>query len=171
MRAPRPLLPAAALTAVLALVGATACGAQDAPPRPVHSGTVDAKPSPQPVPDAPLTVTEWTVTALGRDGTASAVPADLAGTARFTLAGDGSASGGLGCNRFTAEAAVAGASLTFGPPATTRMACEGPAGEVERALTTLFESGPLTWRIQGRTLTLTGADGAGLTAEAASAAE
>ncbi|MGW7102681.1 META domain-containing protein [Streptomyces sp. NPDC054838] len=172
MGTPRPQLPAAVLAAVLALAGTTACSVQDAPPRAVHSGTFDAKPAPEPpVVDAPLTVTEWTVTALGRGGTASAVAAEAAGRARFALAPDGSASGGLGCNRFTAQAVVAGPSLTFGPLATTRMACEGPAAEVEQALTALFGGGPLSWRVQGRTLTLTGADGTGLTAEAASAAE
>ncbi|MFD2123110.1 META domain-containing protein [Streptomyces cirratus] len=153
---------------------------QDGAPRPVHSGTVDGKPSPEPPADAPLTDTEWTVTALAQGGTASAVPADATGKARFTITHDGSVSGGLGCNRFTARATVVGASLGFGPLATTRMACTGPAGEVERALTTLFARGPLGWKVEGRTLTLTGgADGAdagaagaaGLTAEAASAAE
>ncbi len=51
------------------------------------------------------------------------------------------------------------------------MACTGPLGDLERTLTELFGSGPLTWRIQGPGLTLTAADGRGLTARAASAAE
>lgn len=168
MRTPRPSLPAA-LALVLAAAGATACGAQDPTPRPVHSGTVDGKPSPDP--DAPLTATAWIVTALDQGAERSPVPADAGGRARFTLAPDGAASGGLGCNRFTARATVEGASLTFGPIASTRMACAGGAGEVERALTALFGGGPLGWQVHGRTLTLTGADGSGLTAEAASAAE
>ncbi|WP_329196897.1 MULTISPECIES: META domain-containing protein [unclassified Streptomyces] len=170
MRTQRPALPAA-LAAVLALVGVCACGAQDAAPRPVHTGTVDGKSSPEPPADAPLTATGWTVTALTRGGAASPVSAEAAGKARFTLAPDGAASGGLGCNRFTAKATVEGASLTFGPIASTRMACAGGAGEVERALTALFGGGPLGWQVHGRTLTLTGADGSGLIAEAASAAE
>ncbi|MFJ6720660.1 META domain-containing protein [Streptomyces sp. NPDC091259] len=169
MRTPRPSLPAVALALVLSAAGATACGAQDAPPRPVHSGTVDGKPSP--AADAPLTATSWVVTALDRGAERSPVPADADGRARFTLAPDGAASGGLGCNRFTAKATVEGASLTFGPIASTRMACAGGADEVERALTALFGGGPLGWQVHGRTLTITGADGSGLTAEAASAAE
>ncbi|MEV6687445.1 META domain-containing protein [Streptomyces sp. NPDC051130] len=174
MRTQPPVFPAAVAAAVLALAGAGACGAQDAAPRPVHTGTVDGKPSPQPAADAPLTATAWTVTTLTGGAAASPLPADAAGKARFTLAPDGAVSGGLGCNGFTAKATVEGASLTFGPLTTTRMACPGPAGEVERALTTLFGSGPLGWNVEGRTLTLTGgagADGRGLTAEAASAAE
>ncbi|MFD9405443.1 META domain-containing protein [Streptomyces sp. NPDC059989] len=132
--------------------------------------TIAMTPKP-PEPDAPLTVTQWTVDSLISGATVSSVPAEAAGKARFTLAADGTASGVLGCNRFSAKATVGGDKLTFGPVTSTRMACEGPAGEVERALTGLFGSGPLTWKIQGQALTLTAADGKGLTAEAGSAAE
>ncbi|MFD3696599.1 META domain-containing protein [Streptomyces sp. NPDC058646] len=134
-------------------------------------GSTIAMSSKPPVPDAPLTATEWTVDSLLSGGTAASVPAEAAGRARFTLAADGTASGALGCNRFSAPATVDGSSVTFGPLTATRMACEGPAGEVERTLTGLFGSGPLTWRVQGRQLTLTAPDGTGLTAGAASAAE
>ncbi|MGW0754340.1 META domain-containing protein [Streptomyces sp. NPDC002587] len=134
-------------------------------------GSTIAMTSKPPAVDAPLTATEWSVDSLTGGGTASSVPAEAAGAARFTIAADGSASGSLGCNRFSAKATVAGPTVTFGPLTTTRMACEGPAGEVERALTELFGSGPLTWKIQDRTLTLTAADGKGLTATGASAAE
>ncbi|MFD4868803.1 META domain-containing protein [Streptomyces sp. NPDC058412] len=122
-------------------------------------------------PDAPLIVTDWTVDSLISGETVSSVPAEAAGKARFSLAADGTASGILGCNRFSAKATVDGSTVTFGPLTTTRMACEGPAGEVERTLTALFASGPLTSKIDGRTLTLTATDGKGLTAKAASAAE
>ncbi|MET9320136.1 META domain-containing protein [Streptomyces sp. NPDC003038] len=134
-------------------------------------GSTLAMTSKPPVPDAPLTATEWTVDSLISGETVSSVPAEAAGKARFTLAADSTASGSLGCNRFNAKAAVDGPSVTFGPLTTTRIACAGPAGEVEQALTGLFGSGPLTWKIQGRTLTLTAPDGKGLTAQAASAAE
>lgn len=123
-------------------------------------------------PDAPLVATVWTVDSLLDGATASSLPAGAGGRARFTLAADGSASGNLGCNRFNAKAAVEGGSVTFGPLTTTRMACLGPEGEVERALTGLFGGGPLQWRIQGDALTLTSAgSGAGITAKAASAVE
>ncbi|MGW0365079.1 META domain-containing protein [Streptomyces sp. NPDC002990] len=134
-------------------------------------GSTLAMTSKAPVPDAPLTGTVWTVDSLISGETVSSVPAEAAGKARFTLAADSTASGSLGCNRFSAEAAVEGSSVTFGPLTSTRIACEGPAGEVERALSGLFGSGRLSWKIQGGTLTLTAPDGKGLTARAASAAE
>lgn len=123
-------------------------------------------------PDAPLVATVWTVDSLLGAGTASSLPSGAQGKARFTVGADGSASGSLGCNRFNAKATVEGPSITFGPLTTTRMACTGPEGQVERTLTELFGSGRLDWRIQGDTLELTAsADGKGLTAKAASAAE
>ncbi|APU41477.1 MULTISPECIES: META domain-containing protein [unclassified Streptomyces] len=123
------------------------------------------------VPDAPLTAVEWTVQSLISGGSVSSLPAGAAGTARFTIAADLSVSGSLGCNRFSAQATRDGDRLTFGPLTTTRMACDGPAGEVERKLTEVFASGPLVHGIQGRLLTLTAADGNGLIAEAPSDAE
>lgn len=121
--------------------------------------------------DAPLTTTPWTVESLVSGTTSASLPAEAAGKARFTIAPDLAVSGSLGCNRFSAKVTVEGSTVTFGPLTSTRMACEGPVGDVERALTELFGSGPLTAKTEGRTLTLTAADGKGLTAKAASAAE
>ncbi|WP_121015650.1 META domain-containing protein [Streptomyces sp. 3211.6] len=161
-----PAGPAAA-GLVLVLAALTGCTAapQGGSGIPV-TGRITAT-APEPAAAAPLTVTDWTVTALS----GAPVPAGAAGRARFTLAPDGTAGGSLGCNRFSAPAAVTGDTVTFGPVTSTRMACEGPPGEVERTLTGLFGAGPLAWKIHGRTLTLTAADGRTLTAEAASAAE
>ncbi|MFD7629196.1 META domain-containing protein [Streptomyces sp. NPDC059851] len=133
-------------------------------------GTVELASKP-PVPDAPLTVTEWTVTGLISGDTAASVPDGAAGKASFTIGPDGGASGSLGCNRFSATTQIDGPRITFGQLTTTRMACTGPEGDLERVLTELFGSGPLAWRIQSHTLTLTAADGKGLTAGASSAAE
>ncbi|MFJ7590798.1 META domain-containing protein [Streptomyces sp. NPDC097617] len=121
--------------------------------------------------DAPLTTTPWTVESLVSGATSASLPAEAAGKSQFTIAPDLAVSGNLGCNRFSAKATVEGSTVSFGPLTATRMACEGPVGEVERALTELFGSGPLTSKIEGRTLTLTAPDGKGLTAKAASAAE
>ncbi|WP_371616679.1 META domain-containing protein [Streptomyces sp. NBC_00454] len=168
MRTPR-LLPAA-LVAVLALSATgTACSA---PGHGAAEGNVISLSTKSGTPEAPLVATVWTVDSLIGGGTASSLPAGAQGRARFTLAADGSASGSLGCNRFNAKATVAGDSLTFGPLTTTRMACTGPEGSVEQALTELFGSGPLAWKVQGDTLTLTAvAPGTGITAKAASAVE
>ncbi|MET8753193.1 META domain-containing protein [Streptomyces sp. NPDC004667] len=158
MRTLRNLAAGLALLAPFALTGC-------------QGGTADAALTPDgasarpPAVDAPLTATTWTVGAV--DGTAA--PADRA--ASFTLAPDGRVSGTLGCNRFSAPVTVTGPTLTIGPPTSTRMACEGPAGAQERALTALFAAGPLTWSIHGQALTLTAPDGKNLTAEAGSAAE
>ncbi|MGW1770733.1 META domain-containing protein [Streptomyces sp. NPDC002104] len=135
-------------------------------------GNTIALNSKPPAPDAPLVATQWTVDSLIKGATASSVPAGAEGRARFTVAADGNVSGSLGCNRFNAPAAVEGNRLTVGPLTTTRMACEGAPGELERTLTELFGSGPLTWKVQGDTLTLTPAGpGTALTAKAASAVE
>lgn len=134
-------------------------------------GSTIAMTSQPPTPDAPLAATEWTVDGLTDGATVSSLPAEVAGKARFTLGADGAASGSLGCNRFGAKATVDGPSVTFGPLTTTRIACEGPAGEVERTLTALLGSGPLTWKINGQNLTLTAPDGKGLSAKGATAAE
>ncbi|CAM5498974.1 hypothetical protein SAVIM338S_03582 [Streptomyces avidinii] len=122
-------------------------------------------------PDAPLVATAWTVNSLVDGAGAASVPAGAEGAARFTVGADGSASGSLGCNRFNAPATVEGDSLIFGPLTTTRMACEGPAGDLERTLTELFGSGPLRWKVNGDALDLTADTGKGLTATAASAVE
>ncbi|MEV7522759.1 META domain-containing protein [Streptomyces sp. NPDC091371] len=131
--------------------------------------TIAMTPRP-PAADAPLIVTEWTVDSTVNGDTAASLPAEAAGKARFTIA-DGTVSGTLGCNRFSAKATVDGSTVTFGPLTSTRMACEGPTGDVERALTDLFGSGPLTWKTKERTLTLLAPDGNGLTATGASAVE
>ncbi len=134
-------------------------------------GSTIAMTSAPPAPDAPLTTVEWTVQSLISGQSVSSLPADAAGKARFTIAADLSVSGVLGCNRFSAQVTRDADRLTFGPLTSTRMACEGAAGEVERKLTELFASGPLLVRIDGRMLTLTAADGKGLIAEAPSDVE
>lgn len=134
-------------------------------------GSTIAMTSAPAVTDAPLTTTEWTVESLVSGGTAASLPGEAAGKSRFTIAPDLTVSGNLGCNRFSAQVTVEGSTVTFGPLTSTRMACEGPVGEVERTLTGLFGSGPLTAKVEGRTLTLAAPDGKGLTARAASAAE
>ncbi|MEU3402707.1 META domain-containing protein [Streptomyces sp. NPDC006670] len=143
MRIPRHPAGPVAAGLVLVLAALTGCtGAPQDGSGPPVTGRITATP---PEADAPLTVTGWTVTALA----GAPVPAAAAGRARFTLAPDGTAGGSLGCNRFSAPAAVEGATVTFGPVTSTRMACEGPAGEVERTMTRLLGAGPLTWKSRG----------------------
>ncbi len=46
---------------------------------------------------------------------------------------DGRVSGSSGCNRFNGSVTVDGKALSFGPLASTRMACPGPLDAQERA--------------------------------------
>jgi copper homeostasis protein (lipoprotein) len=80
------------------------------------------------VADLPLEGTEWVLVELAG--------APLPDGAEATLLLDGSewqASGRGGCNRFSGPYRLEGGSLTFGNMAATRMACTGPAMEVEDA--------------------------------------
>ncbi|MEV8565580.1 META domain-containing protein [Streptomyces sp. NPDC051322] len=114
---------------------------------------------------APLTGTDWKVTSLVEDGTASSLPTGPAGKARMTFGKDGSVHGNLGCNRFSGMAKVTDGTLTFGRLTTTRMACPGPAMTVERHLLKLLH-GPVRYEIQQHTLKLRAADGRGIDATA-----
>jgi heat shock protein HslJ len=114
-------------------------------------------------PDLALTGTKWVVdtilTGSGTDQSASSVPAGV--EAHLTFGADGSVRGSTGCNALTAQATVAGDQITVSDPVTTRMACDGPAGELERIMLTLLGQ-PVTYRTDADRLTLTGPDGAGL---------
>lgn len=124
-------------------------------------------------PDAPLLGTTWKIDGLvsgGDDGdTASSLPAGSGTKARLVLGADGRATGNLGCNNFSAAVHVDEKARTVtveGPAATTRMICTGPQMALETRLYELLD-GPLTYRLNHRTLTLTDASGEGLTATAA----
>ena len=71
--------------------------------------------------------TSWTLVEInGREPAGEAVP---------TLAFDeaGNVSGSAGCNTYTGTATLEGSSISMGPLATTRMACQGAAGVQETA--------------------------------------
>jgi len=80
--------------------------------------------------------------------------------ATLTLQG-GAAGGNGGCNVFTTDYTLDGSSITFDPPTSTMMFCEGPGGEVE---TVYFASLPLvtSWASDGGRLSLNDASGAPL---------
>ncbi len=72
----------------------------------------------------------WMLTDLADEsGALVAVPEGVEVTLAFA---EGSASGSAGCNRYVASYTVEGQSgLTFGPAATTMMACMGPGADIE----------------------------------------
>ncbi|MBW5484909.1 META domain-containing protein [Streptomyces bambusae] len=182
MRSPRQLLrplprqlPRHVLAASVAALVLLGCGpaAQPGPAGvgPGSVGSASVRPGgagpvtpATPLAEPPLTGPRWVVDALVTEGRPAPLPAGAERRAELTIAADGATSGNLGCNRFTARAAIDGRTIAFGPVAATRMACTGPAGEVERAFADLLRSGPLHYEIKDGTLTLTATTGAGLRA-------
>ncbi|MFH9728272.1 META domain-containing protein [Streptomyces sp. NPDC017254] len=119
--------------------------------------------------DLPLRGTTWKIDGLLSGDTASSLPAGSGDKARFVLGADGRVTGNLGCNNFSATARVEGKTLTIeGPAATTRMMCTSPQMHLETQLYELLD-GPLTYRLDHRTLTLTDPSGEGLGATAVDA--
>jgi heat shock protein HslJ len=81
---------------------------------------------------AGLAGTSWTLAdaaALGPQLAADAIPT-------IAFGADGTVSGSAGCNTFSGTYTTDGASLTFGPLASTKMACAEPAMTVEGAYLT-----------------------------------
>ncbi|MEV0850385.1 META domain-containing protein [Streptomyces sp. NPDC049954] len=110
---------------------------------------------------APLTGTTWEIThLLDEDGDHTP---RATGEAHFRVARDGTVSGSLGCNRFSARAALDGDRLRLDRPVTTRMLCQGGAMDTEKALLKLFAA-PLRHAVADGTLTLTAGNGTGLRA-------
>ncbi|WP_084671253.1 META domain-containing protein [Sporichthya polymorpha] len=121
-------------------------------------------------PDLPLEGTRWNVTHLtsgpardAADDPNAAVSAGMAPPKAFLEFADGRVTGNDGCNRLFGDATVSGDTITFGPIATTKMACPGVEG-TDRVLAVL--TGDVTWKIDHRILTLTNAAGDGLQLEA-----
>ncbi|MGW5775602.1 META domain-containing protein [Streptomyces sp. NPDC003863] len=117
-------------------------------------------------PPVPLLGTTWKIDGLVSKDTASSLPAGSGAKARFTVGADGRVTGNLGCNNFSAHARVDEKARTLtveGPAATTRMICTPPQMTLETRLYELLD-GPLAYRLNHRTLTLTDASGEGLTA-------
>lgn len=114
-------------------------------------------------PDLPLAQrTQWALDGIaqgGADGAVSSVPVGV--TAGITFGGD-QANVAFGCNSGVGEVVIAESSLTFGPVGSTKMACDGPAGDVERVMQSVL-SGEVAYTIDGDLLTITGADGTMLT--------
>ena len=74
--------------------------------------------------------TTWKLTSYDVAGTSTPVPADVFVDARFAA---GQVAGTSGCNVYGGSATVSGSTLKVGALTGTKMACEGPSGDVETA--------------------------------------
>jgi heat shock protein HslJ len=105
-----------AIGAVAVLTAAcSATGGASAPPAGGTGGTIEG--------------VSWRLTKLPSGGALADVPQGVVADARFA---GGRVTGSGGCNSFTGPAMVSGASIQVGPLASTEMACEGAAGDVEQ---------------------------------------
>ncbi|MER6995189.1 META domain-containing protein [Streptomyces sp. NPDC000410] len=118
-------------------------------------------------PAAPLVGTRWSVTALLAGEVATSLPAGTEKKAHLTFGKDGSVRGSLGCNTFngTAKVSESGSTITFGRLSTTRRMCPGPEMDLERELAQVLK-GEVTYEVRHRGLSLTAANGKGLSATA-----
>lgn len=115
------------------------------------AGTSPAGATPEPAGETGLDGTAWTIQSIGGTTLAADPPATL------TVGSAGEVSGETGCNRFSGTMSLDGAALTFGPLSTTRMACEPPLMEQERAVLDAL-GGVTGWSVgPDGTLRLTGA--------------
>jgi heat shock protein HslJ len=84
-----------------------------------------------PTANLPLEGTLWQLASyVGPEGGELQVPDGLTATARLE---SGSVAGNGGCNEYTGTYTLDGDALTFGPVASTRMACAGPGDALETA--------------------------------------
>lgn len=102
-------------------------------------------------PDRPLVGTRWVVDGLVSGESVSSVPAGTLASLLFTP--DGRVAVEAGCNSGGAPVTVAAGTLTFGPLVLTEMACDGPATELERAVTSVL-AGTTAYGIEADVLTL-----------------
>ena len=110
--------------------------------------------------DSGLTGTSWVLNGIitpGPDGAIVSIPQGVA--AGLVFNDDGTVAVSAGCNTGSADYTVEGSTITFGPVALTRMACEGPASEVEADVLLVLGAGPVEYSVDGSTLRLDTAEG------------
>jgi heat shock protein HslJ len=85
-------------------------------------------------------------------------PADPNIETSLIFGSDGKLNGNAGCNSFNGDYKVDGSTATFGPIASTMMACADPIMQQEGAVFNVFTNSA-AFKIDGSTLTVTSADG------------
>jgi heat shock protein HslJ len=106
-------------------------------------------------PDRPLEGTTWELEGLIGGDAVSSVPMGVE-PPTLTIEGD-RLQAFLGCNQGQGAVAVGAGTMEIEPLATTRMACQGEAGEVERDVLTVLD-GTVQFTIEADQLTLTNGD-------------
>lgn len=99
----------------------------------------------------PLTGTEWRLTTIASETAVSSIVAGTEVTATFGQ--DGVVSGSDGCNRYHAPYETSDGSLTIGPLATTKMACEPDAQRQAHDVSVAMVA-TAAYEIDGTSLTL-----------------
>ncbi|MFA7198086.1 MAG: META domain-containing protein [Methanoculleus sp.] len=113
-----------------------------------------------PMPDLPLTGTDWVLETYNANNTVSSVIAGT--TVTVTFAPDGNVTGNAGCNHYGGQYSLDGGNLAISSLFSTLMYCETPGVmEQESAYLTLLAN-VTSFRVEGDRLTLTDADGTDL---------
>ncbi|SDX84183.1 META domain-containing protein [Hymenobacter psychrophilus] len=140
--APYVVLTALALTGCTAKTTEPVADASGRPTTPVAAATAV-------MPDAAALTGEWHIRTLN----GAELPAEAASTAALSFdTTTNKVSGSTGCNRLMGTYTTSGAGITFGPLATTRMAC--PPNSPEAGLMTALGSKTLTYQLSTDMLTL-----------------
>jgi heat shock protein HslJ len=106
-------------------------------------------------PDLPVEGTVWMVEGLVSNQAISSMPAGVEASLVFA---DGKVAVDAGCNKGSGAAEIGDTSITFGPIATTKMFCEGAAGEVEQQVLGVL-TGEVAYTVDADVLALRGAGG------------
>jgi heat shock protein HslJ len=106
-------------------------------------------------PDLPVEGTVWTVEGLVSNQAVSSMPAGVEASLVFA---DGKVAVDAGCNKGSGAAEIGDTTITFGPIATTKMFCEGAAGEVEQQVLGVL-TGEVAYTVDADVLQLRGAGG------------
>jgi heat shock protein HslJ len=107
--------------------------------------------------DLPLAGTTWTMTSYNNGK--QAVVTAVAGTdVTLLLTEDGKVSGSGGCNQYSGDYTTDGDSISFGPLASTQMACEDPDVNAQEAAYLAALGTVSSFRLEGDRLDLLAAD-------------
>jgi heat shock protein HslJ len=110
-------------------------------------------------PDLPLVGPAWTVDSIVAGDAVSSIPDGVVAT--LTFDGEGRVAVQTGCNQGGGSYAVDGDRIRFAEIVLTKMACDGPRGDMEAAVLAVLHAEDLTYAIEAGSLTLQ-ADAQGL---------